>query len=236
MASSQEKVPRFDWDEARRLRAEGLAFDVIGERLGVTGAAVRRVVTGPAKDKPMPTLEVQPVPAPVSVDSQDCATPGCADESMHASGPYKGLCITCAAKRPCSIASCDEPRAYTSGVFRGLCETHADAIRASRRAGVSVDPTPAPFSPADDAPPALPADAPPAEVLPSDRVVWQEMPIVPLDDDLAVYVGSDGVPALLGAAREIEALAVHLEEAFAAYQRAERAYAERLAAVAGAIR
>ena len=33
----------------------------------------------------------------VSVDSRDCKTPGCAGESMHARGPYAGLCLACTA-------------------------------------------------------------------------------------------------------------------------------------------
>lgn len=35
---------KFDWDEARRLCAEGLSYDQIGARLGVSGTAVYRVV------------------------------------------------------------------------------------------------------------------------------------------------------------------------------------------------
>ena len=35
---------KFDWDEARRLRAEGLSYAKIGKRLGVTQGAIRRVV------------------------------------------------------------------------------------------------------------------------------------------------------------------------------------------------
>lgn len=33
----------------------------------------------------------------VSVASRDCKTPGCAGESMHARGPYAGLCLACTA-------------------------------------------------------------------------------------------------------------------------------------------
>lgn len=43
--SGRVYVRMFDWDEARRLRAEGLSCRAIAARLGVTTSAVYRVVT-----------------------------------------------------------------------------------------------------------------------------------------------------------------------------------------------
>jgi hypothetical protein len=39
-------VRKFDWDEARRLRAEGWSYQAIAERLGVSASAVWQVLTG----------------------------------------------------------------------------------------------------------------------------------------------------------------------------------------------
>lgn len=41
----------------------------------------------------------------VSVDSRDCKTPGCAGESMHARGPYAGLCLACTATQRKRLAA-----------------------------------------------------------------------------------------------------------------------------------
>ena len=42
---------RFDWDEARRLRGEGMAFTQIAERMGVSPAAIYRVVVPGARER-----------------------------------------------------------------------------------------------------------------------------------------------------------------------------------------
>lgn len=39
----QRQDTKFDWDEARALREEGLTYDAIAERLGVSASGIRRV-------------------------------------------------------------------------------------------------------------------------------------------------------------------------------------------------
>lgn len=46
-----KRKPLFDWDEARRMRADGMSYGQIAERMGVTRNAIARVCTQDAYDE-----------------------------------------------------------------------------------------------------------------------------------------------------------------------------------------
>ena len=81
---------RFDWDEAVRLRSEGLTCAEIGARLGVSGMAVYRVVVPGARER----MNARAAAWKMSGACPDCGTEGVSRQALDK--PHR--CVECAHK------------------------------------------------------------------------------------------------------------------------------------------
>lgn len=133
---------KFDWDEAARLRAEGLSYAAIGRRLGVSASAVRLALNPDENAR---------IAARASAWQANGICPDCGGPATRKKGtrthPRNGRCRPCAARVRAKVQdghaycpTCDtwKPRAdfrpVASRPARGVHSECRDCDRARRRA------------------------------------------------------------------------------------------------------
>lgn len=136
---------RFDWDEARRLRRQGLAYEEIARRLGVTGAAVARVCDPRIRDRMASTTAAWMASGTCEVCGARCSRNSaraymrcaeCANEekrdlAREALLNERGwvLCTRCGEHKPMSHFSVDRDKRRSLGGLRQFCRACETAAK-----------------------------------------------------------------------------------------------------------